>query len=657
MGLAAAAMLAFWVRFNILDHQPRRVSGELPFTMESALHFRRIRQVAETGRVTAHDPKIFYPQGIDVWETYTVLDEFPYAWAARVLPPWMPLAERVRLVQIAWFCTGVLALGAWVALWSRSRSAGLCAAAWYAVMAPAVLRSSGIELSRENGAFPFMLAFLAFDAAARRSRDAPWFAAAAGLCAALALCAWDLTQFLIALWLIREVWIVVRRRGRSVPRDCWRTGAVTLGLLMAGLAHPYLRSHAFPISPVMGALYSLFLYHCLSRYSRLPMGRRAAAALIPLGATLLPGRILAAPYGHFAGLLWAKIRFLNIKPADPGMLTFDQRIMWVPALHSANFGIIKMLFIYTLPLTILLTGGMVAAQVRSERKDPVLHQLLFFFVITFLTFVFFVRFYVFAAVFMAALLGWAVVPRTRLGTVWPWITAALLAVGWTGETVRVFAGAERWGRNNVFYEESEHLTEWLETHMPDEPVCANFGISGSILTYAGCPIVLHPKFERADIRLRVRQYAEALYRGDERDFRAFMSDVDCLVYVHSMGSFARRRPEWQMRYFVDALETSTNAPAWNFEYRPGRLRYFERVYANRKYAVYRMLSEDDERAAAERAGESAAAFERGDLATAEARALAALKRDGKNERAIELIRMIDALKEKGFSYESKAAEP
>ena len=30
------------------------------------------------------------------------------------------------------------------------------------------------------------------------------------------------------------------------------------------------------------------------------------------------------------------IRFLNLKPADPSLLDFNQRIMWTPALHSAT---------------------------------------------------------------------------------------------------------------------------------------------------------------------------------------------------------------------------------------------------------------------------------------------------------------------------------
>ena len=36
----------------------------------------------------------------------------------------------------------------------------------------------------------------------------------------------------------------------------------------------------------------------------------------------MPGTVI------FGALLWAKLRWLNVKPADPASLNFVQRIMW-----------------------------------------------------------------------------------------------------------------------------------------------------------------------------------------------------------------------------------------------------------------------------------------------------------------------------------------
>ena len=139
-----------------------------------------------------------------------------------------------------------------------------------------------------------------------------------------------------------------------------------------------------------------------------------------------------------------------------------------------------------------------------------------------------------------------------------------------------------------YAEETDALMEHLRRFVAPEPVLANFGISAAIATYGGCPVVLHPKFETPEIRRKVQEYGEALFLGDEDEFRGWMEAQGATVYVHSMGEFATIQPGLQMRYMVNALEPATNAAARLFEQRPEELQHFQAQFANRKYRVFRL---------------------------------------------------------------------
>ena len=135
------------VRREVLQAQVDAVGGaELPFTLESALEYRMVRQVAEGDGIPEREPLIEHPDGVEVRATYTIGAEYIYGWGARLLPEEMPLAERVRWVALIWFCLGIPLMGLWVSGLCGSWGGGLIAAAFYAVSISAVLRSTGQEL-------------------------------------------------------------------------------------------------------------------------------------------------------------------------------------------------------------------------------------------------------------------------------------------------------------------------------------------------------------------------------------------------------------------------------------------------------------------------------------------------------------------------------
>jgi len=367
--------------------------------------------------------------------------------------------------------------------------------------------------------------------------------------------------------------------------------------------------------------------------------------------------LLAAPalggaldsYGHFGDLLWAKIRWLNQRPTDPKLLTFDQRILWTSGLMSTSWGMVVRWF----PAMLWpLAGWAVSAARRGRRggagagevRGPVTAGFAgWCAAVSLAAFALFFRFHIWVALAAAALGGVAFGRWWRAGgrRGRAWAAAAALAVVGL-EAAQTLDRPTRWGGPSVYPDETAELVAHLRTYAAPDPVLANFGVSGSIAAYGGCPVVLHPKFETRDIRERVREYGEALFKGTEEEFARWMDAWGAVVYVHSMGELSNLKPEASMRFMVDALEPAADAAVRLFEERPEELRRFKPEFANRKYRVYRLLGgEAGRRLAARRAELAAEALGSGKPQCAEAYATAALRADPDNESAQGLLQLLN----------------
>lgn len=591
-GLLLLALTGFLTRRAVFRAQS--VHPELvPFTLESALHYRRIRDVFLGNGIRAQDPDLQAPEGVRTFEIDTVGSERVVGRLARLLPDLWTLPERVRWLHVAWFSTGMI----WMALWIRAASGswfgGAVAGLFYALSLSAVIRSTGQELSHENVAIPFLLAHLALDAWSNRpDRRRLSVRIVSSLALALALCTWDMIQYFIG---IRALWMLLSA-ARSEPgewtsRD-WIPDLAALALV--GLLHPYFRYHHFLLSPVFGLCLAAGAIITLRNSGRLAGDR--ARYFVPLAAALLawaPSRIggFSDRYGHFGRLIWAKIRFLNLKPADPSLLDFDQRIMWTPALHSATGRLVLQLFPFLLALTLAAFVLYFRHSEPGDRTDRLGRRtgksLGFYFLVSLFTFVILVRFHVFTAIFCASLLGLVAAGLNRRGAAARWGGILLLGAGLAGEAVHTLRDATKWGRNTS-YKELLELGAWLKENASGDTVLANFGLSAFVLTYGGNPIVLHPKFESGDIRARVEKYGTLLFKGTEEDLADWALGLGADLYIYSRGEFAKRSPEYQMRYMVNALNPPPGAPAARFERGPGDLSRFEPLWRNERYQVYRI---------------------------------------------------------------------
>ena len=603
LGLICLVLLGLGFRRAVYEANHTRLGHNVPFTLESALQYRAAAHVYHHGMLPDHDPAIQYPEGIQVKETDTVMAEYVYAYVARLLPSTWNLSDRIRWITAAWFCLSIPLMALWCAWWTGSKGAGLVAGLLYAGSLASVIRSTGQELSRENFSFPFLFLFLAASAWGVRAHDRKLrigCCMVAGAALAMALATWDMIQYVVILMTL--IWSYrLWRYGRDAAVDRLLFSCVLAGLIVAALFNPYLRAHGFIVSPAMLLLFSSAAVIILMRVAewKCTFLIRSLIYVAPFLVLLFWADRYEDSYSHFGDLLLAKLRYLNQKPDDPALLTFSQRIMWVPALDSSTWGLTKMLFPGSLYISLIAIGLAIHARLRAGVHLPGPRQAeesqyIFYFVVSLLAYTLFVRFHVFVAIFATVWVAWLWAWASKRNGWLKGMVGLLLLFTVYVEWSHVLREPGQWGRPNVYYAELIELTGWIREHIAPEPVLANFGVSAAILTYGNSPIILHPKFESKDIRNRVESYGEALFRNDEEYFRNWADQYGARYYVHALGEFATIHPELQMRYFVNALNPPEDAAARVFEYAPDSATYFEFLWGNRKYRVFRVISGADE---------------------------------------------------------------
>lgn len=637
---------AVHMRRQVYQYQFDRhqIEGRLPFTLESALQYRMTRTVWDTGRLASCDEKINVPAGLHVYQTYSLGAEWIYTAMGKCLPSCISVPERIRWAALLWFCLGVPCLYFIVRIMTGSYAGGLLAALYYAVSTAAVLRSTGQELSRENAALPVLLFHLWMFMKARRTEGhARWlWAGFSGLSLLVAWCLWDLIQFYLMLWTMRGCWSLVRKERSSLRCYLLEGGLVFVGTMI----NPYLRAHAAYSSLFVLVWAVCALWTILDGLER----QRLRWVIRCIGAALLCSCwfwLHHDVYQHFGSLLWAKIRFMNVKPSDPARLHFTQRIMWTPALHSANSAMIGALF----PLWPVLCGlGGLFCWRRFRREWTESGFVLLGFFVSALGFVFFARLHVYAAWYAALVIGMTAAWMARSWGGWRWLGwAAMLCLCFV-EGTHTYRNRALWGRSGVYNRESQQLFDAIRKLEPGT-VLANFGISAEIRAYADVPVVLHPKFEEAGIRTRVQEYMECLFKGDEQAFRDLADKWAVRYVVYSKGEFATVHPELQQRYMVDALIPGPTAPAVLFEGDEVALQYFSLLFENRKYKLYRVLSRGDEQWASERAQQAWECLCSGHFSRAEIAASEALVINDKNTQAKKVLMHLTSLRAQGVELE------
>ncbi|MEG2075917.1 MAG: hypothetical protein RRY34_05375, partial [Victivallaceae bacterium] len=292
-------------------------------------------------------------------------------------------------------------------------------------------RYTGQDILYENFAMPFLLSYLC---ALRYTelypkRQLPYVLV--GISAFLSVSFWDAPQICIAILAailgiraiaggFRQHFAVSAANYTSNEiaainlRDS--NGKMLLftlgGIVVSALLIPYNRAHGLIFSPAIPVILSAILLLSPKLINRLQhpksqLLRQLLAVGIIWGIWVLLFKFcsdFAQNYNHFGTLILAKLKFWNVKPADPALLNFDQRVLWTPSLHSATLQSFTLMF----PAAIWLFAG-ISLLVISIKKYRLIvfnfhnNNLIYFLAawIYFVGYIYLVRLHVFAAIFIA----------------------------------------------------------------------------------------------------------------------------------------------------------------------------------------------------------------------------------------------------------------
>jgi hypothetical protein len=317
---------------------------------------------------------------------------------------WIRIQLRIWISLIS----GLIFL--WLVILRIPWKTAFCGGLLHAISSAAVARYTAQDIVRGNFALPLIVGTFVAAAWYLRTPSRKKLLLA-GLVSFLALSTWDLTQLCFSLWCVAEI-VRVLSGGRVNTKRRYLWYAISASAVFAAVLIPYHCEHHLILSPFVMILLPLVAtaQHFITEQS--PKKRITSFTVSVFffsGIWFIIMRIgsFSGNYSHFMALMEAKIRFLNIKPANPELLNFNARSVWVPAMHSANKFITKAMFpmmLHFFALALLLSLNVKHIRKPFLEKMGIIRLPLFMSVFYSISFFFIVRYHVFVAVFIALLL-------------------------------------------------------------------------------------------------------------------------------------------------------------------------------------------------------------------------------------------------------------
>ncbi|MFZ2655210.1 MAG: hypothetical protein WAX69_09830, partial [Victivallales bacterium] len=410
------------------DALPQPAQGPfVPFFVESSIMFANSADVADGRGIPAYDPLLPTNRNLKVAEQDTIGLEYFLGYGYRLKNKLFPSPKLKpedqtyednpyftswARTQIRFWTSSVSALVFLFLIvmgcpWKLALAGGLMH-----VVAPAALaRYTGQDIIRGEFCMPLIMSVLVI-VFWYLGRPSEIKLVLLGVSAFLAFATWDMCQIFFGIWGVFEILrLVAGGKPSAKRRNVWI--AILAAVLLASVLIPYHRLHSLFLSPLVLIIIPAFLISSTTKFRQSYLKRLAVIIITSAAAMLIWWGIsrmssFSANYGHFGNLLIAKLKFMNVKPADPLLLNFDARILWTPAMHSADIVILRMFFpfaIYVVPF--MLVFALFFASKRRViyfRDMPRLCFPLFMAVFFFISFVFVVRYHDFAIIFLCVLI-------------------------------------------------------------------------------------------------------------------------------------------------------------------------------------------------------------------------------------------------------------
>ena len=570
---AALVVFSFWVRVDAVarDVAFARAPAEGLFKSDPGLLYYLTERVASAeGLIPSDwraDPRIAYPELVDIPADYTVGQEFLFGWSWRAFGGGRPLWLWCHYGS-AWLAS-LAVLGVWgLARELSGRRSWAFAAAFLYVCLPASYRTLGFLLIREDASLPLFAlhVWLAARAARRGTRSAIVWATVAGV---LAMATWHAMTLVLAI----EAWVLLALyflRGRNALEP--HGGPVLAILFAAWWGVPALRG-----GPVLAVALPLCILYFASRWRA---SHRRLWSWLLLFVSLALWNLLTggadSNFGHVREVLLAKLRHGGVLPADPSELSFDARLLWQGPFATMEWG--QALAILGVALVLGLPASVYAVQSRRDVAFVVgvsgwisLGATWFVLRLSVLPAVLLPPLVAFACAGLYARLQAARARRELAGSdprnfasLAVRVLPALVVVVGFGQALAFqdWCTSHRlsWYRPESRNLEIARMIEAVRDLVPEgEAVAGDFMNSTAILAQTGHPIVLQPKWERAPARRRVESFWNAFYQGSPQELHDLLkSEYDCRYLV------VDRFTLWTLdasRYLAGLGERSSRPPA------------------------------------------------------------------------------------------------
>ena len=602
--LAALLVFVYFIALFCRLEWGERYRGEL-FTSESALRLYYAEQVSEGKPLPVIDYKTQYPEGLELFSRNPVVMEYITGYLYAFLTPPMQFVDFIRLVIPLITSISIFAVYLTVRVATGEKIAGLIAALFYALALPAITRASGWEFLHETIALPCIFFQVYFFLKGVKSGKL-YYGLLSGICIALALSSWKISQLYFLIFAVFAGAVFLIGKGRP---EFYKNYAITaVFAAITGLAVPFLRDGLFLTSFAMIISCALLISLFLKRYETTLKVR--SRLIFPVCLLLL---LLVLPQTsrntHVYDLMLYKIIFLGQKPAEPLLLPFEVRALWIdPFITPSLFELIY--FFCPLLLLGITSFGLVLLKIIRRRADTAMVFILYNTLAFAMVYLFIRRLRVFFIYFLILLIGYLITDLLRRPGRYRWIgiTILLLFLGVeSGKTIGFSTGlifkpglltlgiGERSHhfQTTTLTRSHRELIDWIKEHTgEDEVVLAHYHISPIIRAYADRAVNLTSLFESKPLREKVREYTSALFKSEEILYRLcekFHADyIICSIDTILDDS----KNSW--RYLADHRKINEKMAAYRMHFFPEKLKKFVLCYENEYFRVYRVTPDGEE---------------------------------------------------------------
>lgn len=665
----------------------------MPFTLESAMMYAYTQDIANGKGVPAVDKSLLGLEDLAPYQQMNMALEWFLGWGYRiksvVFKDPKPTADELRFQDnpylAQWASTQ---LRFWVSLTTGfiflllvtlrcPRRYALFGAMLHAVAIAAIARSTGQDIIRGEFCIPIIVGAILLMHSHYVSPK-KWKLALLFLALFIGFIAWDLCQMIFSSLAIFEIirfvlgGITTERR-----RNVWIM--IAMAVALNAFVVPFNVTYQLIMSPLLLIILPTLMlimfagrtkhFVTQSAWKRI-CARLLIAVVFPLCLYALWITCVRTPeyvtnYSHFSETMAAKVKFGNVKPMDPNLLTYDARMLWTPAMHSATWEISANYFptlgafvparlfplapvrfvIGSIPITLGLFYLMILlvpmfSRIKSSFERGLPRSLMpFMFTIGFTVgFIYIVRYHEFIMLFLCISLplllqDYSRAFRNRKGdrplvrgineSVRGLIVAACVFIMIVELSASIFG--RRIYSEDVQLRETAQLIEWFRRcdGMKGKGVITDFTIGPMLKAYCSSSIAMQPQFGIERIRRPTEVFLNVLYHGSEEDLAKFCNKYNAEYFVYNRG-YAGPMGPYSTRYIAAAKHIQPESPVNRMNLDVKNLAWFYLIdppsdlsQLSTVYSVFRVVKPKDKMDAMKLWVRGERAFGEGDITMAQ----------------------------------------